>query len=282
LIVTKGGSGSVANWEAGLLFEQVIVQRLFCILLEAIMIRRTLCILALVGFSTSAAGATMGSHPGFVATVKASHPLAFFRFESPSGTSAVGSATYKATGGVTATANGAPIGVAGNHALKFNGTDGYVDTTLVGGITTAASMMAWVKLAVAPAGVGHIDYVAGESQNGNDFDVQFESDNHLHFYTAAGSNVSFSPDLNTLVSKWHMIVVTMDLGSGARAIYWDGKVVASDSGGGNPNKTTEFSVGESKVFTGRFFDGSIDEVAVWNRALRASEVASIFTSTHVH
>jgi MSHA biogenesis protein MshQ len=214
----------------------------------------------------------------FVWNVKASHPLAFFRFESPSGASVVGTTTYKATGGVS-TETGAPIGVDGNRALLFDGTDGYVDTTLQGGITTKASMMAWVDLAVAPSGVGHIDYVAGESQSGNDLDVQFESDNRLHFYTAAGSNLSFSPDATTLVNKWHMIVVTLDIGTGARAIYWDGKVVATDNGGGNANKTTEFSVGESKVFTGRYFDGGIDEVALWNRALSASEVAAIYAST---
>lgn len=218
----------------------------------------------------------------FVAKVTASRPLAYFRFEGPSGTSVVGSATYKATGGVSATAKGAPIGIAGNHGLSFDGTDGLVDTTMQGGITTSASMMAWVKLAVAPAGVGHIDYVEGESQSGNDLDLQFESDNRLHFYTAAGSNVSFLPDASTLVDTWHMIVATMNTVSGARAIYWDGKVVATDSGGGNVDKTSEFSVGESKVFTGRFFHGSIDEVAIWNRALRASEVAALYASTKTH
>jgi hypothetical protein len=246
-------------------------------------IRRIVYVLALICFSTSVASATMGlKHSDFVSKVTATHPLAYFRFEAPSGASVVGSTTYKAAGGVTATANGAPIGIDGNHALSFDGTDGFVDTTQQGGITTSASMMAWVKLAVAPAGVGHIDYVEGESESGNDLDLQFESDNRLHFYTAAGSNVSYLPDASTLVDTWHMIVATMDTVSGARAIYWDGKAVAKDSGGGNVSKTSEFSVGESKVFTGRFFHGSIDEVAIWNRALRASEVAALYASTQPH
>jgi hypothetical protein len=254
-----------------------------CFYLEAFVIRRIACVVALLCSLTATASASSGlKHVDFVTKVKASHPLAFFRFESPSGSSVVGTATYKATGGVSATANGAPIGISGNHALSFDGTDGFVDTTTQGGITTAATMMVWVKLAVAPAGVGHIDYVAGESQNGNDLDLQFESDNRLHFYTAAGSNLSFSPDATTLVDKWHMIVATMDLGTGARALYWDGKVVATDSGGGNPNKTSEFSVGESKVFTGRYFHGSIDEVALWNRALSSSEVSAIYAATRAN
>jgi len=246
-------------------------------------IRRIVFVFALVCVSTTTASATMGiKHVGFVATVTASHPLAFFRFERTTGTSIVGPATYKPVGGVSVTAIGAPIGIDGNHALMFNGIDGFVDTTLLGEIGAAGSMMAWVKLEKLPANLGHIDYICGESQSGNDFDLQFESDNRLHFYTASGSNVSYAPDAATLLDTWHSIVATADFVNGARAIYWDGKMVASDSGGGNQTKTTEFSVGESKFFTGRFFDGGIDEVAVWNRALRASEVAAIYGSRLAH
>jgi hypothetical protein len=244
------------------------------------MIRRIICVLAFVCISTTTASATMGAKRfDFVPTVTATHPLAFFRFEGLTGTSAVGTATYKSVAGVSATAVGAPIGVHGNHALMFNGVDGYVDTTHLGGIGSAGSMMAWVKLEKLPADLGHIDYLCGESQSGNDFDLQFESDNRLHFYTAAGSNVSYLPDSTTLIDAWHMIVVTVDFAKGARAIYWDGKLVASDNGGGNQDKTTEFSVGASKVFSGRYFDGGIDEVAIWNRALSASEVATIYDSS---
>jgi hypothetical protein len=41
-----------------------------------------------------------------------------------------------------------------------------------------------------PALESRFDYVAGISQSGNDFDLQFETDNALRFYTAAGSNVA--------------------------------------------------------------------------------------------
>ncbi len=65
---------------------------------------------------------------------------------------------------------------------------------------------------------------------------------------------------------------------GARAIYWDGKLGKSDTGGGHSGKTNEFSIGESKVFTGRFLDGDISDVALWNTALSADTVARIYAS----
>jgi hypothetical protein len=230
--------------------------------------------------SLAAASASGAAAPTtFAAAVEATHPLAFYRLDGPAGSSLVGTSTYRSVGGVTRAA-GPAVGESGDGALALDGTDGYIDTTLHGRIGSAGSLMAWVNLRLLPAKSPHILYVAGESQHANDFDVQFESDNKLHFYTAAGSNVAYAPDPGSLVGAWHMIVVTAELApSGTRAIYWDGKLVAHDTGGGEPGKTSEFSLGESKVFTGRFFSGAIDEVALWDRALSAAAVNSLYAVT---
>ncbi len=172
----------------------------------------------------------------------------------------------------------APISVPGNQCTLFDGTTAYFDTSQRGGIRDAGSIMAWVHLNGRPAAFGHIQYVAGISQNGNDFDVQFEPDNTLRFYTAAGANLAYAPELATLEGEWHMIVATFSAGSGERAIYWDGKLAGNDQGGGTPGKTNEFSIGESKVFNGRFFNGSISDVALWDSALGADAVATIYAS----
>jgi hypothetical protein len=243
------------------------------------MTNRHLFVLVAFAFSLAGAGAAAGGATvDFMTAVKATHPLVYVRLEAPSGESVTGSSTYATTGGVQVVA-GAPIDMPGNQALAFNGTNGALTTTFKGGISTAGSLMAWVNLGALPSSQSHIQYVAGESQVANDFDVQFESDNKLHFYTASGSNVSYLPDPAALVGRWHMLVVTMDLSSGTRKIYWDGKAVATDTGGGNPKKTAPFTLAESSVFTGRFFNGRIDEAALWGRALSASEVANIYAAT---
>ena len=218
---------------------------------------------------------------GFVATVKSTHPIAYYRLSKTTGTSEVGTSTYTAVGGVSIVPKAslcAPIGVPNNQCTLFDGTTAYFDTSQVGGIRGAGSIMAWVHLTSRPALKKRFDYVAGISQNGNDFDLQFEPDNTLRFYTAAGSNVAYSPVLATLEGEWHLVLATFDASTGARAIYWDGKLGKNDTGGGSIRKTNEFSIGESKVFTGRFFDGDISDVALWNTALSADTVAKIYAS----
>lgn len=211
--------------------------------------------------------------------VLSTHPLAFYRIDSTSGQSQAGATTYKVTGSAGIAVSGAPVLTANGRYLKLDGKSAYITTTQIGGIGAAASIMAWVNMAELPSKAGHFFYVAGESESGNDFDVQFETDNALRFYTAGGSNLSYTPSPNSLIGQWHQIVVTLDTTTHARAIYWDGKSVATDKGGGDAGKKNVFTIGESVVFTGRFFHGGIDDVALWNRALKSAEVAAIYAAS---
>jgi Concanavalin A-like lectin/glucanases superfamily len=193
-----------------------------------------------------------------------------------------GATQYKAVGGVTIERPGAPLNIANNSYARLDGHDGYILTTQAGGIGTAASMMAWVDLATLPSDAKHVFYVMGESQNGNDLDLQFESDNTLRFYTASGSHLTFTPKPATLTDRWHLIVATLDARTKARAIYWDGDLVAHDKEGGEANKTGILSIGASTVFGGRFFNGGIEEAVLWNRALTGDEVRNIYEATHTN
>jgi hypothetical protein len=190
-------------------------------------------VLALAPESRSAA------EPGFVATVKSTHPIAYYRLNAMSGSSEVGTSRYTAVGGVAPVGNFgdsslcAPISVPGNLCTLFDGTSGYFDTSQMGGSRGAGSILAWVHLSARPAMIGRVVYIAGISQSGNDFDLQFEPDNTLRFYTAAGSNLGYKPDLPTLEGQWHWVVATLSEGTGTRAIYWDGVLATQDNGGGH-------------------------------------------------
>jgi hypothetical protein len=215
----------------------------------------------------------------FVTAVKATNPLAYYRLEATGGSSEVGSSIYASKGGSTSSSSCAPIGVAGNKCVALDGKDSSISTTQIGGITTAGSIMAWVNLSAMPKDANRFFYVAGESQSGNDFDVQFESDNNLKFYGGEGSPLTYTPTPASLVNQWHMIVVTMDVASHSRVLYWDGQPAALDQTPSLPNKTGAFAMGDSPVFTGRFLAGSMDEVALWNRILTPAEVTAIYNST---
>jgi hypothetical protein len=215
---------------------------------------------------------------GFPAEVLSTHPIAFYRIDATSGKSLVGATTYKTVGSVEIANSGAPVPSANGHYVKLDGKTASVTTTQMGGIGAAASIMAWVDLAQLPSKAGRLFYVAGESEVGNDLDVQIDTDDGVKFWTAAGGHISYTPSPGSLIGQWHQIVVTLDTTTGARAIYWDGKSVATDKGGGQAGKKSVFTIGATPVFSGRFFYGAIDEVALWNRALKPAEVAAIYAA----
>jgi hypothetical protein len=174
------------------------------------------------------------------------------------------------------------VGFPDNAALSTNGNNSipqYMTTGLIGGIPGRGSMVAWVNLARLPSASGTFFYIAGESQSSNDFDVQFQNDDRLYFYTGAGENTSYLPDPATLVGRWNQLAVTYDSIAGFRKIYWNGSLVASLVGGINPaSKSSIFTIGYSPVFVGRDFDGMIDEVAVFDYALNAGQVSQLYAT----
>ena len=244
-------------------------------------------------FATSPASTTNLGYPlavaalplDFPATVDSTSPLAYFRLETAAGTSE-GNGTYSyaySGGGSVSNLSQPPIGVPANNYALLDGSSGEITTSLSGGIATAGSMMAWVNLAVLPSnGSNTFNYIAGESTIGNDFDLQFLNTNVLGFFTTCcATSLNYTPDPTTLVNRWHMIVVTYDANANSRSIYWDGAQVATDLCSGcssYENKPGAFWIGNSSVFNPRFFNGSIDDVAVWNYSLSPAQVYQMYAS----
>jgi len=234
---------------------------------------------ALAALATLQPSRLVAAQADFASAVTSTKPIAYFRLDATSGKSEVGSTTYKSAGGVTTGSPGAIIAGSSNNFAKFDGASGYILTTQKGGVGTSASIMAWVNLEALPSKIGHFFYVAGESENGNDLDLQFETDNVLRFFTAGGGRLEYAPPVASLINQWHMVVVTLDTATHTRTIYWDGKLAAHDTGGGEPGKKAPFSIGASTVFSGRWFKGGIQEVALWDRALKASDVTAIYAAS---
>jgi len=214
-----------------------------------------------------------------ISTVDSTNPLAYFRLESANSSSEVGGYTTTYQNGASVGSPGVATGEPSNNYVSLNNaSQQYVSTSLSGGVNTAGSLMAWVNLAALPSSGGAYWYIAGESQVGNDFDLQFQTDNNVYFYSAAGSAVSYAPNSSSLVDQWHMVVATFNATTDTQDIYWDGTLVSTGSVGSNTNKQGAFWIGASSVFGGRYLDGGIDEVAVWNYDLSAAQVSAIYDS----
>jgi hypothetical protein len=89
-----------------------------------------------------------------------------------------------------------------------------------------------------------------------------------------------SRDLDTLIEVtldiWYHVAVVFDASAGEAAIYLDGvrfpQPLLLEAGIGT-GETTGFNLGTYRAADGRFFDGYLDDVAVWERALKDTEVA---------
>lgn len=240
-----------------------------------------------IALAFSAAGAQ--AQGAYVSGTLADNPLGFWTLATTNGADLANgySSTYLNGATTTAPGTGVPLsGFPSNAALTLDGnnvTQDYVTTGLSGGISGTGSIVAWVNLAELPSTAGAYFYIAGESQVGNDFDLQFENDNKLYFYTGAGENTSYTPNPSSLVGQWNQIVVTYAGGaSGFRDIYWNGVLVSSFTGSVDAaSKTSTFTIGYSPVFGGRDFDGNIDEVAVFGSALTSMQVSQLYSFASV-
>jgi len=92
---------------------------------------------------------------------------------------------------------------------------------------------------------------------------------------ADGSSHSADSGMVPGIGEWHHFAVTFDGVSGQSAIYYDGEKVdvsfTTPAGVGTAD-TGGFHIGSFRGGNGRFFEGLIDEVGIWNRVLRADEI----------
>lgn len=165
-----------------------------------------------------------------------------------------------------------------NQSLEMTlGPISYLLTDLYGGITNEGSVMAWIYLTEEPSVAGNIFHIAGQSQDGNDFDLQIQPDNGIYFYTDSGGHAVYPAGIP--VGQWHFVAGTF-VANSTRVLYLDGVPVASSTPGPHSlNTSNPFSVGYNIVFGGRQFDGNICEVAVFSRCLSATEIANIYQAS---
>jgi hypothetical protein len=169
-----------------------------------------------------------------------------------------------------------------NKAVLLDGS-GFVQTNLTGQVSNQGSLVGWFFPTILPSTAGRILYIAGESQFANNFDLQIDTDDHLKFYAdTAGSSTNALTALTAAdLNQWHFFAATFTSNTtNGATLYLDGvQVGQSTQGTHNLNTGQPFTMGVSNTFAGRAFQGRLDEIAIYNRALTTSEVSAIFVST---
>lgn len=226
----------------------------------------------------SFSGSLRRGNPAYASTVLADAPLGYWRLDEATGTIAAsagssGSAgTY--TGGVTLGGIG-PF--TGTTAPRFNGSSAYVNvanSVPFDAISSAITVEAWVRVnafdrtwnTIASKG----DSTWRLQRNGNLDTLGFDTDGLNPPYLAGNRSVNDG--------LWHHVVATYD--GRAKALWIDGELDAWTPATGNININPAFPVriGENAQSTGRFWNGWLDEVAIYSRALNPAEIVEHYAA----
>jgi hypothetical protein len=167
-------------------------------------------------------------------------------------------------------------GVSGS-ALKFDGKSQYAETKApVLDTTGSYSVSAWVKLDALPG-----NYATAVSQDGkrqaSPFYLQYGQG--AFAFSMPGekrARMVTTPELG----RWYHLVGVRDASTNQIALYVDGKRAATSASGPNYVGSGPLAVGRAK-WNGEntdFWNGAVDEVHAYDKALTAEEVSTLYTA----
>ncbi|MCU0913457.1 MAG: LamG domain-containing protein [Planctomycetes bacterium] len=200
----------------------------------------------------------------------------YLPLDEGSGTTARDASTYNNPGRVVGNATWVP-GAKGTALQFVNGSRVTIPEIPQYDVTSAVSLLAWVKASTVPNWARVIDKSQWQTSG---FDLVLTQNVGLARLEFFVNNTTSLVDSTTVVAnnEWHFIVGTF--GNKTLRIYVDGKREGQAQSVGqvdiNPNNLPLMIGGESSSNGGQQYLGSIDEPAMYNRELSAEEIAKIF------
>lgn len=156
-----------------------------------------------------------------------------------------------------------------NNALSFNGSSNYVDcgspTSLNFGLGDFSCSL-WVKQNALSS--GEQDFITKLSDTG--FVVGVWQSGRVFFYIGGSTNADW---VGLTANNWFHLVFLRR--SGIKYIYSNGIEVANFVGNVSVDNANSLYIGKANGST-YYFNGLIDEVRIYNRALSAAEVKQLY------
>lgn len=141
-------------------------------------------------------------------------------------------------------------------------------TSLISG-TSDFTLSVWLKLS---SGGGFIC----SRRDGGTYDWQLVYNSGILYWSNNGTNM-FDGSSISLDTNWHHIVITRS-STNSWIMYKDGAQVSTGSLSTNLGTTNHFTIGDTYQNNSFAFNGMIDEVGVWSRALSSGEVSQLYNS----
>lgn len=256
------------------------------------------------GSSVNFAASAHTASPWFVASDLDSSLISWWQMDDNAANKTV--ADYMGVNAGTAQQNTSVIHTTGktgtDGALSFNGTSDYVSTNYVQTNTVAYTISAWIKTTSTAADIPIIQDRGGTLRSGTGKSLTLGLDSGNGSCAAAGKPF-FAVDSNNILigacsttavndGNWHHVVGTWSAPSGTAVaatqfkLYVDG-VLASSPGTVSIGTATSPLTGLSGTQIGyhqawgKYFSGFIDDTMIFNRALTADEVTSLYNGTAI-
>lgn len=171
-------------------------------------------------------------------------------------------------------------GVAGN-ALGFDGKDDYVEVTSTPWLSapSAFTLSAWVNVVAWNDPKGAQDYVIskddGKSRRAHGYLLRYRQGGLMNFTLGASRWHDAISTTKASLGEWHHMTATYDGQTGK--LFVDGEQNGNElvSGAIDPSDFP-LRIGQNAYSKERGIRGRIDEVAIFNRALSADEVRTVF------
>ena len=187
------------------------------------------------------------------------------------------------------------FGARTDYALEFDGSNDYVNVdNLTGELNSPSGLPFTVQVWAYPEtdfsetttnctsereAVFAFNKTGGSDENRNMLYYAPDGSSQKFWHHGTGNNNCTASSNSSEPGKWYHIVMTVD-SSGNGKLYVNSEEEATYST--SNSSANKFSIGQEYDGSGTtasdFFDGKIDEVAVWNVALTATDVTTLYNS----
>lgn len=163
----------------------------------------------------------------------------------------------------------------------YNNTDannGYFNITPSASLNNlnTVTISVWIKSSSQPTSSRHIFGGFNDSSPYNGFGITQTFDTHKAGFWVGGASYLYS---NTLINTNNWINIIASYNGTHSLIYINGVFENSSAQTANLNFSKPKCIGDNSAgATNRDFVGSIDEVAIWNRSLSATEISTLYDS----
>jgi prepilin-type N-terminal cleavage/methylation domain-containing protein len=227
----------------------------------------------------------IGAPPaGYLAVILADSPLAYWRLNET-----VGTTSAPTVGGVTGNYNGGfslgTVGATsdGDKAATFNGTSGYIDAGNNFNLTATGSwtVEAWVKVTAANGGT---QGVIGKTDFNNGWVMDLDTTLHpriIRCYNTGSCNPATAGATTLSTGTWYLLDGVYNSAAQTLCLYINGVEQTANCATGMAGNmlATAPSLWIGNENPGvRYFNGSIDEPAIYNAALSPAALLNHYTS----